>query len=366
MPEWLFISYSRRDQEFVLRLATDLEDRGAQVWIDQGDIQSGERWRESITRGVQNCKAFVLVVSPDSINSKYVAEELSLALKQRKPIIPLMYRKTDIPAMLNAQLEGYQFLDFRKGGYAQNLSDLVAALEAHGVALHAARELTAEERARRRRQRLGAPIATDWGAVFSKMPGWAFAWGIGWAIFWMALLFASMILGNSEFERFPVRLVGGMAVSGFAGGLIGGLLAGFFTMLALRHNAGSIRWKHMSPAISIWGLVGPIGALAAGAIGLAGFQSVSADCAGLSLNECAGSIIGNAIGNAVLMAFAAIGYAVAALFGIGVVAGWLAVRHIRRLEPGILGRQAIWVVLGWGGGAVAATIGTLMVASLLE
>lgn len=68
--QWLFISYSRRDQEFVLRLATDLQDRGAQVWIDQGDIQGGEQWRESIAKGVQGCQAFVLVVSPDSINSK--------------------------------------------------------------------------------------------------------------------------------------------------------------------------------------------------------------------------------------------------------------------------------------------------------
>lgn len=71
-----------------------------------------------------------------------MAEELALALKQRKPIIPLVYRKTDIPAMLNAQLEGFQFLDFRKGGYAQNLADLVTALERHGVSLHAARELS--------------------------------------------------------------------------------------------------------------------------------------------------------------------------------------------------------------------------------
>ena len=45
MAQEVFISYSHRDDEFVLRLASDLEDRGASVWIDRGNIQGGEQWR---------------------------------------------------------------------------------------------------------------------------------------------------------------------------------------------------------------------------------------------------------------------------------------------------------------------------------
>jgi hypothetical protein len=44
----------------------------------------------------------------------------------------------------------------------------------------------------------------------------------------------------------------------------------------------------------------------------------------------------------------------------------LAVRHIRRLEPGILGRQAFWVVLGWGLGADVAAIASMVIFSLFE
>jgi uncharacterized membrane protein YeaQ/YmgE (transglycosylase-associated protein family) len=40
-------------------------------------------------------------------------------------------------------------------------------------------------------------------------------------------------------------------------------------------------------------------------------------------------------------------YSLIAFLMIGTVAGWLAVRHIRRLEPGILGRQAIWVIISY-------------------
>ena len=43
-------------------------------------------------------------------------------------------------------------------------------------------------------------------------------------------------------------------VSAGIGGFSGGLLAGLLTMLALRPNTPSISWKHMFPAIRIWGI----------------------------------------------------------------------------------------------------------------
>ena len=39
MPKEIFISYSRRDQEFVTRLASDLNAQVAGVWFDQSAIQ---------------------------------------------------------------------------------------------------------------------------------------------------------------------------------------------------------------------------------------------------------------------------------------------------------------------------------------
>jgi multisubunit Na+/H+ antiporter MnhB subunit len=48
---------------------------------------------------------------------------------------------------------------------------------------------------------------------------------------------------------------------------------------------------------------------------------------------------------------------------VGLATGSAAVRRIRRLEPGILGRQAFWVVLGWGLGAVLAMVAVLYLAS---
>jgi hypothetical protein len=38
MAKDIFISYSRRDHEFVTRLATDLNEQVAGVWFDQSTI----------------------------------------------------------------------------------------------------------------------------------------------------------------------------------------------------------------------------------------------------------------------------------------------------------------------------------------
>ncbi|MEO7841444.1 MAG: toll/interleukin-1 receptor domain-containing protein [Anaerolineales bacterium] len=70
------MSYSRRDQEFVTRLAGDLNAQVAGVWFDQSTIQLGQKWHDEIMEGIHECKAFVLVLSPDATESKYVREEV--------------------------------------------------------------------------------------------------------------------------------------------------------------------------------------------------------------------------------------------------------------------------------------------------
>jgi len=88
MIKEIFISYSRRDQEFVTRLALELNAQVAGVWFDQSAIQAGQKWHDEIMDGIRECKAFILVLSPDSIESRYVREEVNKALQLGKTIFP--------------------------------------------------------------------------------------------------------------------------------------------------------------------------------------------------------------------------------------------------------------------------------------
>jgi hypothetical protein len=48
MSKDIFISYSRRDQEFVTHLASDLDAQVVGIWFDQSTIQIGENWHDEI------------------------------------------------------------------------------------------------------------------------------------------------------------------------------------------------------------------------------------------------------------------------------------------------------------------------------
>jgi hypothetical protein len=364
MPAQVFISYSHADHEFVSRLAIDLEDRGADVWIDKMDLHAGTEWRDRITQGVRDCTVFVPVVSPESLESEWASREVGMAIEYSKPVLPLLYR----PARLPERLSRYQYINFRRGSYEQNLADLVAQLARHGVAFRA---VGPEEIARRDRERLlGAPPPTRWGIVLRKIPGWAFAWAIGWFVVWTVVpLVLFLIQGASgSSDSFDIRQLPLAAVSGSAGGFAGGLVAGLFTMLALRHNAPSVRWKHQSLAIRVWAVGGTVAfAVFIGMVWLflnRDVQSTPVDCSGLSFGECFQASVGQAMGD--VIGQVCLGLLIGILIGlmssigvvlvVGLVAGAVAVRRIRRLEPGILGRQALWVVIGWGLGAVIAVV----------
>ncbi len=69
MPDYVFISYARDDNDFVLKLTSDLAQRGVSVWLDTGSIRAGEAWRGSIVEAIENCTAFLIVLSPKSVAS---------------------------------------------------------------------------------------------------------------------------------------------------------------------------------------------------------------------------------------------------------------------------------------------------------
>ena len=366
MSKDIFISYSRRDQEFVTRLASDLNEHVSGVWFDQSTIQLGQKWHDEILEGIRECKAFILVLSPDAMESRYVQEEVNKALELGKTIFPILYRPANWTGTFESIVKDIQMLDLHSGSYTDNFQKLVDGLIEAG-ALNATGE----------RPFLRHPTNTRLNIVFSKIPGWAFAWSLGWLVFWIVILIILAIivasqgkLGSRDFLNFMLILI-----SGAVGGFTGGLLAGLFTMLTLRPNAPSISWKHMSPTIRIWGISGPLGMIVSGAItalmvsvGMISVQHQDLNCEGIS--QCIGAAFGTAIGEAIglliLILAVFLLFVIVAWFLTGMFAGWLAVRHIRRLEPGITRGQGWKVSAGWGCGAIVAAMVMIFLVGIIS
>jgi len=108
MPDHVFICYARDDQEFVLKLAANLKDRGVPVWLDQWDIPVGANWNRAIDRAIQECAQFLIVLSDVAVGSLEVEGEWLTALEEKKPILPVIHRECRLPR----QLRVLQHVDF--------------------------------------------------------------------------------------------------------------------------------------------------------------------------------------------------------------------------------------------------------------
>ena len=85
-----FLSYGPTDGDWAIRLKTALEERGLNIWLDREQIRPGNSIIADLEAGLEMCKSYVLVVSPDAIRSQWVSEEyhraVTLAKQKDRPL----------------------------------------------------------------------------------------------------------------------------------------------------------------------------------------------------------------------------------------------------------------------------------------
>ena len=101
----LFISHSHTDRDFAERLARELMAQGQDVWFDKWEIQPGDSIVSKIfEEGLSKSMAFAIVLSKESVRSKWVREELNIATIRRienlTRVIPLLKEDVEIPTAL--------------------------------------------------------------------------------------------------------------------------------------------------------------------------------------------------------------------------------------------------------------------------
>lgn len=90
MPD-LFISYSRRDKDFIQKLHGALSAAGYDIWVDWEDIPPTTEWKKEIERGVESANTFIFSISPSSVQSKACREEIDLAVASNKRLVPIVF-----------------------------------------------------------------------------------------------------------------------------------------------------------------------------------------------------------------------------------------------------------------------------------
>ena len=115
-----FLSYAHEDKDFAERIAVELRKEGIDVWIGQWEIKAGDSLIQKIFgEGLSNCDIFLILLSSASVRSKWVREELDLAMIKKiegiTRIIPLIKENCEIPHPLRALLWVDLSTDFDAG-----------------------------------------------------------------------------------------------------------------------------------------------------------------------------------------------------------------------------------------------------------
>ncbi len=112
-----FISYSRINKDFALKLARELRSSGFDIWFDQLDIPAGSRWDDEVEQALEDCEIFMVILTPASSSSDNVKDEIGYAIDTGKRILPILLENAKVPL----RLRRFQYVDFTKKDYDEGV-----------------------------------------------------------------------------------------------------------------------------------------------------------------------------------------------------------------------------------------------------
>src|SRR3954464_5774900 len=90
----VFISHGSDDRDEANDLSAFIEARGIKTWIAPRDVRPGQDYSEQLQLALEQCTAFVVLVTDKANSSPYVRAETEMAFSNSKPIFPV--RRSDI------------------------------------------------------------------------------------------------------------------------------------------------------------------------------------------------------------------------------------------------------------------------------
>ena len=111
----VFISYSRKDQAKAEEIRKILEDNGIMCWFAPDDIHGNRKFTKEIPQAIRSSKAFLLLLSENSQESKWVERELGEADSANIPIYTFFLEDCGLNDQFNFVLRFNQHYGFELG-----------------------------------------------------------------------------------------------------------------------------------------------------------------------------------------------------------------------------------------------------------
>ena len=117
----VFISYAHADQDVASKIASRFDSDRVSYWLDEKEIDVGQVIDKAISEGIQKSWAFLILVTPASIASRWVERELDEAAHEetlgKKIVLPVIakIKSEDVPPRLRRKFYVDLTSDFEKG-----------------------------------------------------------------------------------------------------------------------------------------------------------------------------------------------------------------------------------------------------------
>ncbi len=84
LPSEVFVSHSNLDKDFTQQLTVEMARHGMPFWYSQSNILGAQQWHDEIGDALKRCDWFLVILSPNSVQSMWVKRELIFALQQNR------------------------------------------------------------------------------------------------------------------------------------------------------------------------------------------------------------------------------------------------------------------------------------------
>ena len=109
--EYLFISFAQVDRDIVERLVGRLESAGFKTWLADEVDRPGEALARQNVFAIERSDAFLVALSPSSVDSDSLHEQLRIAERAEKPILSMIVNSVSLPPDLRQVLDSRPVFD---------------------------------------------------------------------------------------------------------------------------------------------------------------------------------------------------------------------------------------------------------------
>lgn len=124
----VFVSYARKNQEFVDDLVAALECSGERAWLDREQIPDAMKWMEQIHFAIVDARACIFIISEQAVESEVWNTELNEALNHGKRLVPIVIDNVQADRV-PAALRELQWIDFqRHSNFDESVRSLIETI----------------------------------------------------------------------------------------------------------------------------------------------------------------------------------------------------------------------------------------------